>query len=63
MTSFGVLRDVRFTSLKLYWWLHLEITSDLLFCTFLSALSIIANFSFKKWLYFFMWSYKPNIAL
>ena len=35
MTSFGVLHDVMFTSLNLFLWRHLEITSDLLFSKFL----------------------------
>ena len=53
MTSFGVLPDVSFTRLNLLWWLHWEITSDLLFSNFLSGTSITANFSFKKRLHFF----------
>ena len=53
MTSFGVLRDVKFTSLNLFWWRHWEITSNLLFSKFLSGLSIIAIFSFMQRLYFF----------
>ena len=53
MTSFAVLRDVKFTSLNLFWWRHWEITSKLLFSKFLSGSSIIAIFSFMRRLYFF----------
>ena len=53
MTSFGVLRDVKFTSLSLFWWRHWEITSNLLFSKFLSGSSIVAIFSFMRRLYFF----------
>ena len=53
MTSFGVLRDVRLTSINLFRWRHWEITSDLLFSKFLSGSSIAANFSFKQRFHFF----------
>ena len=53
MTSFGLLRDVKFASLNLFRCRHWEISSDLLFCKFLFGWSIIPKIFIKAKVTFF----------